>query len=181
MAVETLASFQALKMVLCLCGLWFLSSSSSFCFVSDDMRSLPLRDVRKVGYRVSIPHAKLWVHFPISISADLFAAHIFRILYQILCIVSALKGGKSRDQLVLNDDQFWTRCWRAFDNSAQFLLIYLFDFRFRRMLNRNVLELLNENFSIVNNVIDTRSEHSVAQVPFRSNSLFGPSSFLHKR
>jgi len=49
---------------------------------------------------------------------------------------------------------------RAFDVPAQFLLRYLFDFRFTRMLDRNALESLNESSLIVNNVIDTRSEHS---------------------
>jgi hypothetical protein len=32
------------------------------------------------------------------------------------------------------------------------------------MINRNALESSNENSLVVNNVIDTRSEHSVAQV-----------------
>jgi len=42
------------------------------------------------------------------------------------------------------------------------------------MLNRNAVESLNENSLIVNNVIDTKSEHSAAQTqPSRSISLIG--------
>jgi len=80
----------------------------------------------------------------------------------------------------------WTRCWCAFNNSAfnnKPLSIYLFYFRFRRMLNRNALESfsLNENSLIVNNVIDTKSEHSAAQAQlFPSNSLLGLISFCAK-
>jgi len=49
------------------------------------------------------------------------------------------------------------------------------------MLNRNALESLNENYLIVNNVIDTMSEHSAAQAqPFRSNSLLGLAFFYTK-
>jgi len=65
----------------------------------------------------------------------------------------------------------------AFDNSAQLLLIYLFYFRFRWMINSDALESSNENSLIVKNVIDTRSEHSQ---PLRSNSLLGLIPFCAK-
>jgi len=56
-------------------------------------------------------------------------------------------------------------CWRAFDNSAQFSLIYLFHFRFGRMFNKDASESLKRiTYLVVNNVIDTRFEYSVAQV-----------------
>jgi len=48
------------------------------------------------------------------------------------------------------------------------------------MINSNVLESSNENSLMVQNVIDTRSEHSVAQ-PLHSNSLLGLISFYAKR
>jgi len=43
-------------------------------------------------------------------------------------------------------------CWRAFDNSAQFSLIYLFDFRFERMFNKDAPESLKWlTYLVVNN------------------------------
>jgi len=49
------------------------------------------------------------------------------------------------------------------------------------MLDRDAPESSNENSLIVNNVTDTRSEQSVAQVqPFRSNSLLELASFYAK-
>jgi len=103
------------------------------------------------------------------------------------CELNILLVTKRRHRVQTTDSRIlvhcWTRCWCAFDNSAKPLLIYLFYFRFRRMLNRNALEsfLLNENSLIVNNVIDTKSEHSAAQAqPFPSNSLLGLISFCAK-
>jgi len=49
------------------------------------------------------------------------------------------------------------------------------------MINSNALESSNENSLIVQNIIDTRSEHSVAQAqPLRSNSLLGLLSYCVK-
>jgi len=49
------------------------------------------------------------------------------------------------------------------------------------MINSNALESSNENSLIVQNVIDIRSEHSVAQAQsLRSNSLLATSFFLRK-
>jgi len=63
--------------------------------------------------------------------------------------------------------------WCAFEDFVQLLLIYLFDCRFRWMINSNALESSKENSLIVMNVIDTMSKHSVAQAqPLRAlNSL----------
>jgi len=53
--------------------------------------------------------------------------------------------------------------WHAFEDFAQLLLLYLFDCRFRWMINHNALESSNENSLIVTNVIDTMLKYSASR------------------
>jgi len=65
---------------------------------------------------------------------------------------------------------------------AQLLLIYLFDYRFGTMFNKKALESLKRiTCLIISNVIDTRFEHSIAQVRlFLSYSSLRLTSFSAK-